>query len=62
MQSRLSEGFTSSALLRPALSDLPEDLTVEEFRRRFGGVGDERYRLKVREIEALLDRCALLGR
>jgi hypothetical protein len=61
MQSRLSEGFNSS-LLFPTASDLPEDLTVEDFRRHFGGVGDERYRLKVREIEALLDRCALLGR
>lgn len=40
---------------------LPEDLTAEAFRRDFGGVGDERYRLKAREIEAMLDRCAGLG-
>ena len=60
MQSWVAAGFTA-AFLFPTASDLPEDLTPEEFRRQFGGVGDERYRLKVREIEALLDRCAGLG-
>ena len=56
MQARLSAEFTAASAFPPA-ADLPEDLTVEAFRREFGGVGDPRYRSKVREIEALLDRC-----
>jgi hypothetical protein len=44
----------------PEATDLPENLTVEQFRRDFGGVGDRRYREQVRQIEARLDKCAFL--
>jgi hypothetical protein len=56
MQARLRRGYSADDFFPPA-SDLPENLTVEEFRRSYRGVGDERYRQKVREIEARLDRC-----
>jgi hypothetical protein len=56
MQSRLSLAAAPAEVF-PAASSLPENLTTEEFRRQFGGVGDERFGAKVREIEAQLDRC-----
>jgi hypothetical protein len=56
MQARLQEGYSADDFFPPA-SDLPENLTVEQFRRDYGGVGDQRYRLKIRQIEARLDRC-----
>jgi hypothetical protein len=43
------------------LVDFPEDLTVEQFRREFGGVGSERYRRQIKQIETKLDSCAALS-
>jgi hypothetical protein len=60
MQARLARGCTVDDLFPPA-ADLPENLTVEQFRRDFGGVGSLRYRRKVAEIEERLDRCAALA-
>jgi hypothetical protein len=45
----------------PAVSDFPEDLSVEQFRRAFGGVGATRYRTEVARIERRLDSCAALS-
>ena len=57
MQSRLRGGYSADDFFPPA-SDLPENLTVEQFGREYGGVGTRRYRETVRDIEARLDRCA----
>jgi hypothetical protein len=59
MQARLAGGFDVGDFF-PAVKDLPEDLTVEEFRRRFVGVGAAHYRAAIAEIDARLDRCAAL--
>jgi hypothetical protein len=56
IQTRLQKGYSEDDFFPPA-SDLPENLTVEQFRRDYGGVGTQRYREAVREIEARLDRC-----
>jgi hypothetical protein len=45
----------------PSVSDLPENLTVEQFRQAYGGVGSLRYRQMVRDIEARLDLCRALS-
>src|SRR5262249_61390306 len=58
-QARLAAGFATDDYF-PQAADLPENLTVEQFRRDFGGVGSPRDRQKVAEIEARLDRCAAL--
>jgi hypothetical protein len=60
MQSRLQSGFKMDDFF-PAISDLAENLTVEEFRRDYGGVGSERYRETLRDIEQRLDACAALA-
>ena len=56
MQARLQGGYSVDDFFPPA-SDLPENLTVEAFGRDYGGVGDQRYRRMIGEIEARLDRC-----
>jgi hypothetical protein len=60
VQDRLRGGFVVGDFFPPA-SDLPENLTVEQFRHEYGGVGRQRYREKYGEIEARLDRCAGLS-
>jgi hypothetical protein len=60
MQARLQAGYSADGFFPPA-GDLPENLTVETFRRDYGGVGSKRYRQTVAEIEARLDRCAALS-
>src|SRR6185436_867681 len=60
MQTRLGESYTADDFF-PPVSDLPENLTVEAFRRDYGGVGDQRYRQKIREVEARLDSCPALS-
>ncbi|HYH41052.1 MAG TPA: hypothetical protein VD867_03635, partial [Burkholderiales bacterium] len=60
MQSRLRRGFVIADFF-PAVADLPENLTVEAFRRDYGGVGSRRYRQLAAEIEARLDGCAALS-
>jgi hypothetical protein len=61
MQARLQHGFDADDYFPPA-ADLPENLTVQEFRGIYGGVGSQRYRQQMSEIEARLDRCAGLSR
>ncbi|MDH4131070.1 MAG: hypothetical protein OEW17_07930 [Gemmatimonadota bacterium] len=56
MQARLRDGFAVDEFFPPA-ADLPEDLTVEQFRRDYGRVGSPRYRQVTADIEARLDRC-----
>jgi len=46
--------------LFPSAADLPENLSVEQFRRDYGGVGSARYREAVQRLESKLDSCALL--
>ena len=60
MQARLRNGFVVDDFL-PPVADLPEHLTMEQFRRDFGGVGAQRYRQQIAEIESRLDRCAALS-
>ena len=60
MQARLRNGFSVDDFFPPA-ADLPENLTVEQFRRDYGGVGSQRYRQKIREIETRLDRCVVFS-
>lgn len=45
--------------LIPDVSDLPEFLTQAEFGRRFGGVGQPRYKAKVEQIEQRIAALAL---
>jgi hypothetical protein len=59
MQSRLRKGFNIYDFF-PPVSDLPENLTVEQFRRLYGGIGSQQYRRKADEIEARLDQCPAL--
>lgn len=45
----------------PSTLNFPENLTLEEFRNEFGGVGSKRYRIQLRDIEVQLDRCIALS-
>jgi hypothetical protein len=45
----------------PSTLEFPENLTLEEFRKRFGGVGSYRYGMEIRKIDGELDRCAALS-
>ena len=56
MQARLQHGFSVGDFL-PSIADLPEAMTVEQFRRDYGGVGSEQYHRATAEIEARLDSC-----
>ena len=60
MQLRLHRGFALDDFF-PAAADLPENLTVDQFRALYGSVGSQHYRQTVAEIEARLDRCAALS-
>ncbi|HEX5223435.1 MAG TPA: hypothetical protein VFZ59_27995 [Verrucomicrobiae bacterium] len=60
MQVRLGNGYTVDDFF-PKISDLPENLTLEQFRQDYGGVGSQRYRETFREIETRLDACAALA-
>ena len=57
MMARLQNGFAVDDFF-PDTAGLPENLTVEQFRRDYGGVGSQRYREQVDTIDRLLDRCA----
>jgi len=62
LQARVHGGFRIDDFFPPA-GDLPENLTLEQFRSSYGTVGSPRYRQMVAEIEARLDRCpGLSGR
>jgi hypothetical protein len=58
-QARLEAGFGLDGYF-PPVANLAENLTVEQFRRDYGGVGARRYREQVAAIEARLDGCAAL--
>jgi hypothetical protein len=60
MRTRLLNGATVDDIF-PPVADLPENLTVEQFRLKYEGVGSPKYRQAVRDLEARLDRCALLS-
>jgi hypothetical protein len=60
MQARLHNGFNVDDFF-PPVADLPENLTLEQFRLDYGGVGSQSYRQMVREIETRLDRCGALS-
>lgn len=60
MQERITDQYSEADFFPPAM-DLPENVTVEQFRRDFAGVGSSRYNAKLSDIEAQLDRCAALG-
>lgn len=60
LQARLRGSFALSDLFPPA-ADLPENLSVEQFRAAYGGVGTPRYREQIAQIEARLDRCTALA-
>lgn len=59
VQARLRAGFVVDDVF-PPVADLAENLTVEQFRADFGGVGAPQYRAVLAEIEARLSRCAML--
>ena len=56
LQGRLRGGFAVADFF-PAVADLPENLTVEQFRQDYGRVGSPRYREFITAIEARLDSC-----
>ena len=60
MQTRLQGGFVVDDFF-PPVADLPENLTPEQFRRDYGGIGSPLYRRQVDEIETRLDKCAALS-
>ena len=60
MRVRLQNGYIIDDFF-PSISDLPENLTVEQFRQDYGGVGSQRYRQAVKEIETRLDQCPALA-
>jgi nucleotide-binding universal stress UspA family protein len=60
VRAHLSAGFAIDDFF-PQTAGLPENLTTEGFRATYGGMGSERYRELVAEIEARLNRCAALA-
>lgn len=56
---RAAAAGMDEADLIPPLAGLPEYLRQAEFRRRFGGTGDPRYRAVVKEIDRRLDNLPL---
>jgi hypothetical protein len=59
MQERLRAEFATADYF-PPVADLAENLTVEQFRRDYDGVGSARYRAMLAEIDARLNGCAAL--
>lgn len=59
IRTRLANGATVDDIF-PRVADLPENLTVEQFRLKYEGVGSPRYRQALRDLEARLDSCKLL--
>jgi len=60
MQGLLMGGFNVNDFF-PAVDDLPENLTTEQFRSEYGSVGSQSYRQKIIEIETRLNSCAALS-
>lgn len=61
IRARLERGFVVGDFFPPT-ADLPESLSVEQFRKDYGRVGGPRYRQLAEEIEARLDTCPGLAR
>jgi hypothetical protein len=59
LQERLAQGIDEADLM-PRTDDLPEDLPLDEFQRRFGGIGGAGYARIVATIEARLDALPVL--
>ena len=59
-QKRIKQSFVLTDFF-PAKNVFSENLTVEQFRDQFGGVGTQRYRDEVQRIEAELDSCSALA-
>lgn len=60
LQNRLQNDFSVDDFF-PIVADLPENLTVEQFRQDYGGVGSARYRQNLSDIEIRLNHCAALA-
>ena len=45
----------------PAIDDLPENLTTEQFRMKYGSVGSGTYRQMIIDIEKRLNPCIALS-
>ena len=60
IRSRLQTGWVTDNFF-PQVSDLPENLTVEQNRSEYGGVGSKRYPRTLADIDARLDRCPALS-
>jgi hypothetical protein len=60
MQSRLRGSFKPDDFFPPSV-DLPNELSVDEFRRNIEGVGSPKYRQLLKQIELQLDGCAALA-
>ena len=58
-QARLAAGVLEADLM-PRVADLPESMSAQEFRQRFGGIGAPAYRQMMDNIEARLDGLSLL--
>jgi hypothetical protein len=59
-QARLAAMRLDESDLLPAIADLPESMSAEEFARRFGGVGAPPYQRMLADIESRLDKLTLL--
>jgi hypothetical protein len=57
MQDRLARGFRVEEFFPPA-ADLPEGIPDAELQSRYGGVGGQRYRDLIEEIERRITACA----
>jgi len=60
LQARLAAVLQETDLL-PPVADLPENMQDPQFRQRFGGIGAPAYRALMADIEARLDKLALLA-
>ncbi|WP_295956412.1 hypothetical protein [Rhodoferax sp.] len=58
LQKRLAQGLSDADLL-PKVSDLPEDLQMAEFQKRFGGVDGPGYKKMATEIERRIGALGL---
>jgi hypothetical protein len=60
MQDRIARGFQVDDFF-PEAADLPENLPDEELQSVYGGVGGNRYRRVVDEIERRVAACPAYG-
>jgi hypothetical protein len=59
LQTQLSAGVAESDLL-PDISDLPEFLSAQQFRQRYGAIGSPAYKALMSDIETRLNAIPLL--